>query len=101
MLPPVPSAKDPTAGFMLSIILPGLGFAYAGDTRKFVTFLAIEGVLLYMDSLLPLAAVHFFQAIAAAGAVKQWNLEPAAGPGADTPAPPAPGTRKLYPPLTS
>jgi hypothetical protein len=95
MQQPPPSAKDPTAGFMLSMLLPGLGFAYAGNPRSFLTFLLVEGFLWFAFGMtVPLVIVHFFQAVAAAGAVKQWNQSNAGGPGADIPPPPAAGTRR-------
>jgi hypothetical protein len=86
---------------MLSMFFPGLGFAYVGNGRKFVTFFIFEAFLFafFLDWWPLVVLVHLFQGIAAAGAAAQWNKEHLTGPGADIPPPPAPGTRRATAPV--
>src|SRR5262245_14529243 len=96
---PLAPPRDPVLGALLSLVLPGLGFGYAGHFFNSVVVLAIEMALLsYRDkppALAALAAVHLFQCVAAAGAVRGWNARHAAAGSAvlDIPPPPPPGSR--------
>jgi len=87
---PKPSVKDPVIGVVLSLFMPGLGHLYAGRVGSFVAFLAIEMWLLSSEFVAGLVVVHFFQAIAAGGAVKHWNQAQAAGLAMDVAVPPPP-----------
>ena len=81
---------------MLSAVVPGLGFVYAGRLATCVVVAVAEG-LIYSAGFAAkwplLIACHVFQAVAAAGAVKEWNARHAAGLGVDVPPPPPPGSR--------
>jgi hypothetical protein len=83
-------AKDPVVGVVLSLFMPGLGHLYAGRLASFVVFLAIESWLVSESELGWCAAIHVFQAIAAGGAVKQWNQRRQAGLATNVPIPPPP-----------
>ena len=87
---PKQGAKDPVIAVGLSLVVPGLGHLYAGRVGSFVVFLAIELWLLSRGFIGGLVVIHLFQAIAAAGAVKQWNARHAVGVGLDVPVPPPP-----------
>jgi hypothetical protein len=84
------SAKDPAVGVGLSLFVPGLGHLYAGRIAPFVSFLVIESWLLSESYYGLFATVHLFQAIAAGGAVKQWNQRRQTGLAMDVPVPPPP-----------
>lgn len=89
-----PSPKDPAVGAVLSFVFPGLGHLYAGNPGLFVVFLGLESVLFAADFFAPFAAVHVFQTVAAAGAVKGWNQRNVPGSGVDVPAPAGATTRQ-------
>lgn len=97
MEPPPPTAKDPGAGFVLALVFPGLGHLYAGRGAAFAVFLAIELFLFQADEHLLLGMVHLFQAIAAAGAVKNWNRAHIPATDVSIP-PPPPATRRAAAP---
>jgi len=87
---PKQGAKDPAIAVGLSLFVPGLGHLYAGRFGSFVVFLAAELWLFSADLLGGLVVIHLFQAIAAGGAVKQWNARNAVGAGLDVAIPPPP-----------
>jgi hypothetical protein len=90
--------RDPTIGILLSAVCPGLGHLYAGNGLSFAIFFGLELWLFEEGSIWLLVPLHVFQAIAAGGAVKQWNARRGGGPGADVPPPPAAGTgRRMRP----
>jgi hypothetical protein len=89
--------RDPGLAFGLSLLFPGLGHLYAGKFVNFLTFAAAEFFLFTRDLWLPLAGLHLFQAIAAAGAAKQHNAQRAAAAVLDIPPPPPPGQRRTSP----
>lgn len=89
-----PSPRDPTIGVGLSLICPGLGHLYAGKALTFVVFLGLELWLFANGHVWYLLPLHAFQAIAAGGAVKQWNSRNVPMELADVPPPPAAGTAR-------
>jgi hypothetical protein len=95
MQPSQPAAKDPSIGAVLSLFFPGLGHLYAGNVRGFVAFLLLELWLFNMDVWPALVAVHIFQSVAAAGAVKMWNRERVPAAGVDVPPPPRAGANRV------
>jgi TM2 domain-containing membrane protein YozV len=87
---PNQGAKDPAVGTALSLFMPGLGHLYAGRIGSFVAFLVIETWLVSESNYVLFLIVHVFQAIAAGGAVKQWNQRQQAGLAMNVPVPPPP-----------
>ena len=86
--------RDPTVAFFLSLLCPGLGHLLAGNGFTFAIFLGLELWLLSQGMYLFLIPLHVFQAVSAAGAVKQWNARQTPPDHAEIPAPPAAGTAR-------
>jgi hypothetical protein len=91
---PPTKLRDPAIGLFLSLLCPGLGHLYAGNVLSFALFLGVEVVLVSRGSYWLALPLHVFQAIAAGGAVKQWNARHAGAGAADVPPPPAAGTAR-------